>query len=109
MAVDRVRHLVRGVAVGSSVVGLVWGFSLDFSFLSFSVPYGRNLGGSEPIELQAEGRRGTAMREDLAIDNTTSAVRELEKMQLEGLLCSLSVPMNTNVIHRQNLKLSKLV
>jgi hypothetical protein len=59
---EGVRHLDRALALGRFMVGLVWGFSLGSSFLSFSVPVQQQeiAGGDEPIKLQAEGGRGIA-------------------------------------------------
>jgi hypothetical protein len=73
-AVEGIRHLNRAVALRRSVVGFFWGFSLESSFLSFSVPVPQQqiARGDEPIEFQAEGGRGIAMTEgysDLALQS----------------------------------------
>jgi hypothetical protein len=62
------------------VVGLVWGFLLESSFLSFSVPVSRQ-------EIQAGEGRGTAKTgdiEDIIIDDKHSVNTSRRRCNLKG-------------------------
>jgi hypothetical protein len=95
---EGVRHLDRTVALGRLVVGLVglvWGFSLQSLFLSFSVPVSQQEipRGDKLIEFQAEGGRGIAMTGGISIRVTLiSSNRFLETTGARGdsYLCLLS-------------------
>jgi hypothetical protein len=76
-AVEGVRHPDRVVALGRSVARLVWGFSLESSFLSFSVPVSRR-------EIQAEGGRGTAMTGGIIIDDKHSVYMSRRRCNSKG-------------------------
>jgi hypothetical protein len=85
--------------------GLFVGFLILIVFCAPWTKFGWWGGGANRPSFKRKGDVVRSMREDLAIDNTTSAVRELEKMQLGGLHRSLSVLVNTNVIRQQKLSL----